>query len=188
MNKRTITLIELILAIVLLGVIILSATAIDVASRYFFKSSDTKVQVLNEVSFILEHIQKNASQATGWIDDPGFKLLSSTQLLIRQDANNPPTPGDFTDDTWIEYRRQGNNFRFSPDGGTNWETLSSRIVDNPDIDGDGFPEPVFSLSPSGTEVIVTLTARYDPSASLDSKTNPEVSLQTRLFLGEHSFN
>ncbi|RLJ09805.1 MAG: hypothetical protein DRP15_02345 [Candidatus Aenigmatarchaeota archaeon] len=179
MNKRTITLIELILAIVLLGVIILSATAIDVASRYFFKSSDTKTQVLNEVSFILEHIQKNASQATGWIDDSGFNLPSSTRLLIREDFDN---------DTWVEYRRQRNRFRFSPDGGTNWETLSSRIVDNPDIDGDGFPEPVFSLSPSGTEIIVTLTARYDPSRSYDSKTNPQVSLQTRLFLGEHSFN
>ncbi|RKY29081.1 MAG: hypothetical protein DRP61_00155 [Candidatus Omnitrophota bacterium] len=178
---------ELILAIVLLGVIILSATAIDVASHYFFKSSDTKTQVLNEVSFILEHIQKNASLAHGWIDNPAVAIISNS-LRIRVDDPNNSTPENFGDDLSLTYTFSNTNHQLTYNNGLTTETLSSRIVDNPDIDRDGFPEPLFSLSSSGTEVIVTLTARYDPSEPVDPKTNPEVSLQTRVFLGEHSFN
>ena len=109
-------------------------------------------------------------------------------LRIRVDDPNNPTPDNFGDDLILTYTFSNTNHQLTYKNGVTTETLSSRIVNNPDIDGDGISEPMFSFSSSGSEVIITLTARYNPNLPVDSNSNPEVSLQSQVFFGEHSFN
>lgn len=72
----TVTLIELVMAIALLGVIILGAVSFEMASRYFLRSSKRKLKLLNEMSYILEHISLNVKIAIGDNNNPGIIMSS----------------------------------------------------------------------------------------------------------------
>lgn len=167
--KKVITLAELIISIALLGVIVLGVTAFDVGSRYFLQSSDRKTQVLNEMTYILEHIGKNVSLATGDVNNPGVDVVDARTVRIREDV------------LWVEYRVQGNsnNLEFCPDFNintsscnTNYETLTFRLRRNVGEPNNDFyfsqdPNQILPLS------IYNLRIRYDPSANRDATTNPE---------------
>ena len=63
--KKTVTLMELTLAIALMGVVILGVTSFDVGSRQFLQSSERKTQVLNEATLIMDRISRDALTAVG---------------------------------------------------------------------------------------------------------------------------
>ncbi|MBU2437394.1 MAG: prepilin-type N-terminal cleavage/methylation domain-containing protein [Candidatus Omnitrophica bacterium] len=97
------TLIELILALALLGVIILGVTAFDVASREFLRSSRRKAQVLNEAVFVLEHIAKRAVSGIGDISNPAIGQgitpapYNEPMFYIFQDTHPNPNPNGILD-------------------------------------------------------------------------------------------
>ena len=175
--KKALTLIELVLAVALLAVIVLAATSIDVAARYFFKSSDTKSRVLNEASLIVEHIQKRASQSSGFIDNPGIRpavpFADSSFLEIRLDGDSPLTFDDASD-RWVRYDFNGNNLVFTD--GSNAEIISSKVT-----------HCAFSSASSGAAVDMEITVQYIPNEPMDPKENPQVTLRTSVLFGEHSF-
>ncbi|MBN2120072.1 MAG: prepilin-type N-terminal cleavage/methylation domain-containing protein [Candidatus Omnitrophica bacterium] len=197
--KKGISLVELILAIALLAVIVVAATGIDVAARYFFKSSDSKTRVINDASFILEHMHKYVSRAHGHASNFGYVVADPNTLRIRLDASVSGftagfTPADFTDDIWVQYRfsPSANRMEFcsnwdpatgSCSGGTGVEILSQRVISHVDPG-----RRVFTLSPDLTSVLVDIEARYDPAQSADVRDNPEANLRTAIFFGSHSFN
>lgn len=183
MKKKSVTLVELILASILLSVVVLSAVSIDMTARYFFRSSDQKVQVLNDVGFLAEHMQTTISHAHGWQADNGYNLAQPTSswLRIRLDGGTPATFGDAAD-TWVEYRF--NNANNQVTYCSNWnggcsvavQTLSNRIR-----------RMEFSLTASNTGVLLNIGAIFDPSKDANPKINPEVNFTTSVFFGEHSF-
>jgi hypothetical protein len=173
--KRAITLLELLIAISLLLLIVLGVGVFDIASRRFLRSSETKVSVVNDLAYILEHINKYISLATGDINVPGIVLPDSTHLRIRVDLNNPPTPNNYTDDTWLEYRLNGHNLEFCSNFNittnrcrTSYEILSSKLVET---DSFSFSQPQINQI-----VISGLKLRYKPSKPVDSSQNPEVGI------------
>jgi hypothetical protein len=175
--KKTITLIELLIAISLLLLIVLGAGAFHIASERFLRSSETKVSVVNDLTYILEHINKYISLATGDINVPGIVLSDSTHLRIRVDLNNPPTPNDYTDDTWLEYRLNGNNLEFCSNFNVNtnrcntsYEILFSKLVETRRF---SFSQPSSKIN----QVAVSgLKLRYKPSKPTDSSQNPEAGI------------
>src|SRR3989338_10814761 len=66
------TLMELLVSITLIGMILVTLTAIDIASRNFLKTSDYEARIQNEVSPILEMIAKNITTAYGAVFSPGL--------------------------------------------------------------------------------------------------------------------
>jgi hypothetical protein len=185
-SLSSLTLVELLLAMSLLATICIATASIDLAARNFFRASRERVEVVNELGFILEHIHKYASLAHGWDGNRGI-ARTGTEVEIRLDAGDP---GNFSDDTWISYRYFGaNNSIVFCD---NWdrdnlncaagveEILSSRIVAN---DGGG---PLFNLSASNTSLIVDITSRHNVSEAASVRKNPEVNLRTTIFFREHS--
>ena len=122
--KKSLTLVELILSMVLLSTIIFAATAIDLAARGFFRSSDERSRVQNEASLVLEHIQQNASRAHGWNQNPGFNI-NANQLRVRLDGGSPETFGDALD-SWVQYQRAGNQLILTGAGPAT--TLSQRVT------------------------------------------------------------
>ncbi|MCM8823133.1 MAG: hypothetical protein NC822_00455 [Candidatus Omnitrophica bacterium] len=188
--KSSLSLIELILSMALLGAIILGAVSFDYASHYFLQSSERASLILNELNFILEHIHKNASRATGDFFNPGIISNGINLLLIRLDLNNPSTPFTYNDDIWVRYRInpiQANQFQFCAnvniDGSCNIpeEIISQRVV----------APPIFR-SPGGIVNAVNisnLTIRYDPGVSVEPRKNPEISIRSPItFTAYYSTN
>lgn len=69
-NKKTFTLIELIMASSLVFVIVLAAFSIDNVARDFYMSSVRKAEVTNEANYVMEFIVKRLRSATANI--PGY--------------------------------------------------------------------------------------------------------------------
>ena len=63
--KKAITLIELLIAISLLAAIILGAIAFEMFSRRILRSSERQVALLNDASYALERMTKDALQGIG---------------------------------------------------------------------------------------------------------------------------
>lgn len=171
--KSGVTLVELIIAMSLLGIVVLGATTFDLASRQFLTSSERKTQVLNELTFILEHMNKNVHKATGDISNLGLIIPggSGGQIWIRQDSNL--TPQNYNDDKWLRYSYNSNNYNlnFCSDFNKNSnscnvteELLSRRVID------------IIFNSGSGGGWVNRLKLRYDPTKPIDTRENPEANM------------
>lgn len=192
--KQTVTLAELIISIALLGVIILGVAAFDMSSRYFLKSADLKSKILNEMTFVLEHINKNVAVATGDRDNLGIRIVNSHQVWIRKDINMFGTPNNtpdkYSDDFWVEYRINPDDphklevcadFNITANSCEDiYESLTSKLVrdtTNPNND--------FSFSQDLDNGVLlginNLRLRYDPSSKRDATTNPEVFMPRVVF-------
>lgn len=169
--KKSVTLVELIISITLLGVIILGAIAFHLSSERFLTSSETKTQVLNELTFVLQHLHKNILLATGDLTNVGIDASGVTILRIRQDRNVPKTPADYSDDRWVRYEFRPNpqhDVRFRVEGVGGWETLTTHYM---------FWAPMafrVDLINGGVRVS-NLIMRLDPTSLEDPSTNPEVT-------------
>ncbi len=64
-SERAITLVELIISIVLLGMVMLGFYGIELFSRQQFLASDKRARVQNEAMYVLSHINKNILGAIG---------------------------------------------------------------------------------------------------------------------------
>lgn len=173
--RRGVTLAELILAIAICGVIILSAASLDYASRKFFFSSDRRARVANELSFILEHIQKYASRAHGDKENPGYNVTNTSSLTLRIDSPSNPTPQDYSDDENVAYQFFPNQHSLGFIRNGSLEILSWRVVNWTFLDR------------GGGEVEIRATGRFYPEPPGDVSQNPEISLRSSVFLGGHSF-
>jgi hypothetical protein len=204
MIKKSISLIELLIAISLLSLIIIGAGSFHLASSQFLHSSERKTEVLNEMTYILEHMQKYVMQASGDINNPGIdsqNLPTQKRLHIRL-ANN--TPDDLSDDDWVTYRyfTQGANIytlQFCPprqdiNNCNNWEELSERLIAR----SGGGDAPGFNFSTyeddSSLDVnmvrVDSIILRYDPDNNIDTSENPQVSITSPLIFTSfsHSIN
>ena len=180
--KKTITLIELIIAVSLLAVMVLGAVSFDAASGGFLRSSERKTQVLNELTHIANHFSSYISLATGDKNNIGMITPSLTSLRIRADISNGitrrpnETPNDYTDDLWVQYRIDGNNLEFCSNFNVGsgvcdigWEALTQRFVDL----GFSFSDPAAN---NGIVSITNLALRYSPLLAQDSRDNPQATM------------
>ncbi|MCP4652067.1 MAG: hypothetical protein GY858_01620 [Candidatus Omnitrophica bacterium] len=157
--KKSSTLMELIISISLLSVIILGAVSFDLASRNFLQSSERKTEVLNEIMYIIDYLQKELSEATGTIDNNAVSVSCAGVLCtvtIDKDGDGVVDPEDVT---CIVNVSSGTN-RMTCDGTVFSERITASSMA---AAGDGYGM-----------VINNLTLRYDPAEVVDAKTNPEV--------------
>lgn len=152
--KKSVTLVELIISIALLGIIVLGASAFHLASERFLSSSDKKTQVLNELTFILQHLHKNILTATGTVDSPGL-VDSGSQLQITQPSGTVTYTFDVANNT-ISFEGENLTTKFVESAGYNFSFEAG-----PDVDG-------------GVK-ITNLALRLDPDSPADSSSNPEVT-------------
>lgn len=167
--KKSITLIELIIAMTLMSVVILGTMSFDQASRQFLQSSERKTVVLNEMTYILEHIHKNTLPVTGSLPGgDGFGEQNCLGRSMRVQAQP---------ERWVYYSLSGaagNELYYCSDwnGATDTcnvagEILTQRLV-NAFCPFPNIHDPVNVLD-------CKFTLRYDPALPVDPSTNPEVS-------------
>jgi len=177
--KKSVTLVELIMGIILLGVILLAATSFDLASRQFFKSSDFKSELLAEASFVMDHIDKHLSEITGYASDKGYNRASANTFWLRTASGT------------YEYRVAGNVLQFCDitAGGT-CEVLTQKlspIAGDPLLNASGISFSDNVTIDNNCAVEVKLSLLYRPGEAEHYKTNPRVTLWSRTALIQHSF-
>jgi hypothetical protein len=67
--QKAVTLLEVLIAVVLFSLMVIGFSSIDFFSHFHVMSSDRRVKVQNEVSYILEHMTKEISKAIGDVTD-----------------------------------------------------------------------------------------------------------------------
>lgn len=193
-SHKSLTLIELLISLTLFAIIILGVTAFNMGSRFFLESTDRKVKVLNELTFILSHIDKNVLLSLGDINNPAVDVVSPTTVRIRQDifydSGGYPqpldTPQDPSDDNWVEYDigpgADTTALDFCPNSpstgncSVSWVRLTNRLVRDANPVDDVYFSQNFT---DGLLRLNNLILVYDPSdPNRDAVTNPAVRAHT----------
>jgi len=112
---KSITLLELLIAIALLSVIILALSGVDFFSRSHVIDSDRRATLQNEVSRVLEHMSKEIVRAIGNMAIAGQNPIDLTNILgdtairifVDQDQDGQISAGD----RWIAYRYNAASFQ-----------------------------------------------------------------------------
>ncbi|MDD2927349.1 MAG: hypothetical protein PHE30_00660 [Candidatus Omnitrophica bacterium] len=193
---KSVTFIELMIAVILLAVIILGINNIDIFSRRHLVSADQRAKVQNDVSRSLEHITKSAGNSIGNETVYG----SNTTIYISPDSTNTTTLSFFTD-------TNGNGLR-NPDAGDYWIRYSLNTTShdlsycNQCADADcavcsGTEEVLaqgitaFSVTKDfsqGNYMNVTITGCWDPALTCNTSSNPGMAMSTTLTLPSLSTN
>jgi prepilin-type N-terminal cleavage/methylation domain-containing protein len=196
LKRKSITLIELLIALSIFAVLTLAFTSIDLFSRYHVRTADMRAQLQNEASSALEHMSKNISQAIGDLTNwpAQSTVLGNDRLIIAWLDGNPfavpavaangrrdTDPGN---DHRIAYRFTGvagidaRQIRFCPNCQDNscsncsvpWdrEIICRRVAN--------FVIPAAGVI-STNNISLEITLRRDPSLAA-SQDNPEVTIRT----------
>ncbi|MCF7874249.1 MAG: prepilin-type N-terminal cleavage/methylation domain-containing protein [Candidatus Omnitrophica bacterium] len=175
--KKTLTLIELLISMVLFGIVILGVFGLYNTTSKFFTSSKTKSMVLNDLTYVLDHLDKNVYLSTGWLGDPAISVVSPSagffRIYLNQDTSD--TPIDFSDDTTVRYNFNSstNRIRFRDLSGS-WNILTERLVNTAGL-------LITYDSAEGVLSVDNLCLRRDPSKPYDAKTNPEICITGQKF-------
>ena len=169
--RKTVTLTELILGVVLLGMVILGVGAFNAASHQLLASSERKTQVINELTFILDQLHRDILLGIGDVNNPSINVnAAGNTLTIRQDIDlatgNPlNTPGDYTDDAMITYVfGVANPNQITANG----QVLTSRFIAGPNF--------AVSIVNGGVQ-LADINIRFDPNnPAIDPLENPQVSM------------
>lgn len=211
-KENSVTLTELMVATVIVGVIMLGVTGIDIALRSSHLGTTRTGLVAMRTAAIMSHMAKTIRQATGFgdgadvNDDPGILVnfppgfpVSLIQppppvspLWIRIDDHPVPTP-DFNDDSWFCYDYSGNTLRYCKVPDTN--TTCDGALPAPPLEVLG---PAVNIlvdhvrqdnppNPPEFYVQITITNRFDPSAPRSLNSNPEYQLTTQVETPMHSY-
>ncbi len=185
-QNKSLTLIELILAIALVGVIILGINSINIFSHYQVISSDRRAKLQNDLSYCLDHITKEGLKAIG--NERVFGLnsavnVSGSRLSFFIDGNkNGRIDGvnTSTGDYWIRYSLASNQLSYcglcpsaAASSCSNCSVLSNKITT--------FTPSKSANFASGTHIDVLITGRWTPGSAV-SADNPEVSMRSTIQL------
>jgi len=161
--KKAVSLTELMIAISLMAVIILGAAVFDVTSHKFMSVSERRTALENDLGYVQDYFSKDAANAPALSAANGLTSASCgtncTRIYMRHDTG---TPANAADDVNIAYEFNSNNHTISRNG----QVLTNRYV----TPGSSLVYPSSGACLRVRPVIL----RYDPSASANNTTNPEI--------------
>ncbi|OIO32831.1 MAG: hypothetical protein AUJ70_04690 [Candidatus Omnitrophica bacterium CG1_02_40_15] len=116
-KKQTgLTMIEVMIAVLLMSVIFLGVSSIYVASWKFYIASSNKAIIGSEVQYAIQHIYKNVMQAIGDETSPlttsAIDVPSAERVDFRINNNDPITRSNYSTVTTYSYYKSGNTFVF----------------------------------------------------------------------------
>ena len=94
--NKSITLVELIVAISLFAVLVLAFLSIDRFSDYHLRNTDIRAVVQNEAAFVLEHMSKQIAQAIG-----------NPNIIGQEPVAMHSISGDWAIKVWIDGNNDG---------------------------------------------------------------------------------
>ena len=152
-NKKGITLIELLIAVTLLGLVMAAAAAIDFTSRMALVRGTKKVDVSGRARYALEHMTRHIRFANNVSPTSG----PAATIILWIDDNN--TPGDTADDNQLTYAFSGTQILFSDAD----NSITNEVI------ADGVTACNFNINndPSSVMISITITSGTE-SISLET--------------------
>jgi hypothetical protein len=203
--NRSITLMELLIAIVLMTLIVLAFANIDLFSRFHVLTADRRAKVQNEVSYVLEHMTKEIGKAIGDINNPAVDTTTDIQgdpaIIAWVDGNPyavPPVSPNGRREVYPNDHRIA--YRFTTETGapgtrTQIWYYANCVGPNCNQAGTVGPEVIATRiyagdwNPSYNNVFVEITGRWDPDpAQQPSPDNPAITMRTRINMPSVSTN
>jgi len=172
------TMVELILALLLLNVVILTGISMEFGARRIFSSTDLESLLMGELAPLASAITSDINRGIGTATSLPYSTTNiagcANTLRIRTDSDNSGnvTPGDI----FVAYcRTASNNFRYYPNAASTgtYTTLSDRITQ-------------FSVSASNDWITFVLAARVIPGSAVNL-TNPQVVINSSAQFRSTSF-
>jgi Tfp pilus assembly protein PilV len=182
--SKSVTLIELLISIVLIGLVILGLSNIELFCRNQLISSDRRLKVQNDASFLLEHMAKYIGRAIGDAQNypVDFDGVNTTRAIIDRNNNGLKDLEEEQYQIAYEYNQAAHTVSFcsSYDNTTNqcrdtsgpvsWEILANHILTNilpPNLDIHGG---------NSNYITVNITACWDPNRTCGTIDNPETTM------------
>lgn len=166
-KNKAITLVELILAILLMSTIVLAGYSLELTMRNMSVAPRVETKLLDELVPIMELIKKNFEfESTGNFTSPSvqdFSGCAGTGLQIR-------TGGPYSS-VWHGYCWKSGDYSFEYDDGSG----NSRVI------GYDISNFAYELAENYTRLSVEISAMKDPSEPENVFTNPEVTLNSTFY-------
>ncbi|MDI6606207.1 MAG: hypothetical protein QME65_03580 [Candidatus Omnitrophota bacterium] len=100
--NKSVTLLELLIAIILFSAVVLSFASIDLFSRRQLLNSERQIKLQNEVSTLMTHMSKNIQLASGTYLNFPVSISSGTLMTIRIDSNGDGIADNVVAYQWIK--------------------------------------------------------------------------------------
>lgn len=163
LNSKSVTLVELLIAISLLGVIILGVVAFELISQELFITSERKTHVLNELTYVLDHLHRKTFEGSGNLTNPAITWNGGSGTVQVNKAGIP----------FANYTFDNTTHKVSFNDGITAYPLTSCFIN---ATGN------FQVrQEDGGLFIDNLTFRYQPAADVDLEDNPQVSITEMFF-------
>lgn len=187
MNKHlpATTLLELLIALAILGLIVIGIYNLDLFSQYQVTGSDRRAKLQYDASYVLEHMEKWISQASGYINQPAVNLttISGNQAIIarinatRQVAYRySPNPNY---EIWYYDNYTGPS--------SSYDVISPKEI-MPDFSSSTSQYTYCTYNPADNYVDVKITACWNPALPCGTTDNPSVEMRSRIYMPGASTN
>jgi len=182
MNRRGITLIELIIAIVILGIVSIGFASIELFARYQTISSDRRSQILNEAAIAVESIAQKVRYSEGCIKERPFVVDGDGKgINIRKGDSAPgvaePEPTSINPEMCrFEFEDNVLYYKDSLDAATR-EAIARKIIDfslveiDPEDADNPHPERPYALK-------IRVKTVYNPDEEISYPDNPDAAIET----------
>ncbi len=189
-HQSGLSLVELILSNILIGIVMLGVVSIQQATKQVeVRINNNRGVVLQRTAAMLLDVGKNAYLAVGdngSVAGRGMTFQTGpARYCFRQDF--PGTPTNYADDTWVCFDQNQNDLfkcqRASP-GACVAANPTRVLIGNIILDGITISNPFITGIPY---VQISITNRNDPTLAADPTKNPEVTLTTDVYPLGHSF-
>ena len=188
--NKSVTLLELLLAVALMSLVVLGFTSIDIFSRQNVVASDRRARIQNTVAFCMAHMSKYIGNAMGSKNNPPLTVPDTVNgesgIKIRVDTNNNGRLDASTLDKQIAYSYNSTTYQLKfygnfTDASTTSEILSDKIVTDLSATNIGYNNAT-------NYVTVKITGRWTPSDANVTPENPEVTMYTNVVMPGVSVN
>jgi hypothetical protein len=193
--RKSLTLVELLISVALMGVIILGAFAFENASRKLLRTSERKVDVLNDLTFVMEHFHKNVLFGIGDIT-AGNATVPNNRMALNLSENG----GVYTLTVWQDTNQDAMlnttdgsdvqvQYVFDPSDNVNRITFRSDASDpaTEEVLAENFVTPseqgnAFGISlENGGVRIQNMSMIFDLDRPYDPSDNPQLEIREQYF-------
>jgi len=186
--SRGISLMELVIALILLGLVVIGISHLELFCRYNFVSTDRKTKIINDAGYVMAHMSKQIGRAIGnagdvavHIDNPALAACTNNvRVWIDSDDSGIKTNTD--QEVMYCYNSAAHTISYY----SNYSTVASPSVH--DYSNEVLVKDVvaFTASQSGINFFVNISTCWNASApsgndkSCGTVDNPLSSVQTRI--------
>ncbi len=188
------SLMELLIAFILLGLVVIGISNIEVFCRYNFVSTDRKAKVINDAGYLIEHLTKIVGKAIGHAGDRPVTIGASTagntsMFEVWTDTNGSGIKDMGDAQVCYYYTTASHSIQFD-DQKALFGAMSASVIKGEIISRNVV---YFNVSVNGTFVFANITTCWNPNAppgndkSCGTVDNPQASMKARIAMPGVSF-